>query len=43
MIYLYRIEKYNAITAVATADVTPRPKIIFPPSIFIIMLFYDSN
>jgi hypothetical protein len=39
MIYLYRIEKYSAITAVATADDTPKPKIILLPSIFMILFF----
>jgi hypothetical protein len=43
MIYLYRIEKYSAITAVAMADVTPKPKMILLPSIFMIWLFPDSN
>ncbi|WP_297592861.1 hypothetical protein [Nitrosopumilus sp.] len=35
MIYLYRIAKYKAITAVATAAETPNPKIILLPSTFI--------
>ncbi|MHA7646872.1 hypothetical protein [Nitrosopumilus sp. S4] len=35
MIYLYRIAKYNATTAVATAEETPNPKMILLPSTFI--------
>jgi len=42
MIY-QRIEKYNAITAVATADATPKTNMILLPSTFISFDNLKSN